>query len=253
VPCPPLWVGMPPNGWPAPRGDCLLSVGMPTRAWAWHRSTAVSNPIDNRSRQIESYRFDASHATVGDRHMITTYRLEPTRSRFTVQAFATGMLSFFGHSPTFNVGDLSGSLVFEGGKVSGLRLTLTIRSESIVLVDRVSDGDRRDIEGTMRRDVLETGVYPEITYAADGAASESVARGQYRVRINGRLTLHGVTRDHPLDTEMVVFDDGIRLRGGSQLRLSDYRIRPVTALAGTIKLKDELKVSFDVAGLPQGA
>jgi polyisoprenoid-binding protein YceI len=179
-----------------------------------------------------------------------TYRLGPAQSRFTVQAFATGMLSFFGHSPSFSVGEFAGSLGFPGNKVSGLRLALNIRSESIVLVDRVSDGDRREIERTMRRDVLETAVHPEICYSADGATSEEAVRGRYRVRITGRLVLHGVTRDHTVDTEMVVFDDGIRLRGGSRLRLSDYRIRPVTALAGTIKLKDELEVAFDLAGLP---
>jgi polyisoprenoid-binding protein YceI len=182
--------------------------------------------------------------------MTATYRLGPAQSRFTVQAFATGILSLFGHSPTFGVGDFMGLLGFEGNKVSGLRLALTIRSQSVALVDRVSDGDRREIEGTMRQEVLETTAFPEISYSADGAKYEEIARGQYRVRINGRLFLHGVTRDHPVDTELMVFDDGVQLRGGSQLRLSEYRIRPVTALAGTIKLKDELSVAFDLAGLP---
>jgi polyisoprenoid-binding protein YceI len=185
--------------------------------------------------------------------MTTSYRLEPAQSRFTVQAFATGMLSFFGHSPTFVVGKFTGSIGFEGGKVSGMRVMLAIEADSLALADKVSDGDRREIEGTMRRDVLETGAFPNIEYAADEAVSESVARGQYKVRINGRLALHGVTRDHPVEAELVVFDDGIRLRGGSQLRLSDHGIRPVSALAGTIQLKDELKVVFDLAGLPQAS
>ena len=34
--------------------------------------------------------------------------------------------------------------------------------------------------------------------------------------------------------------------------MSDYRIRPVTALAGAIKLKDELKVTFDLVGRAGG-
>ena len=33
------------------------------------------------------------------------YRIDPGRSRFTVQAFATGLLSAFAHSPTFAVRD----------------------------------------------------------------------------------------------------------------------------------------------------
>jgi hypothetical protein len=34
--------------------------------------------------------------------------------------------------------------------------------------------------------------------------------------------------------------------------MSDHRIRPVTALGGAIKLKDELSLSFDLVGLPEG-
>ena len=33
--------------------------------------------------------------------------------------------------------------------------------------------------------------------------------------------------------------------------MSEFGIRPVTALGGTIKLKDELKLSFDLAALPE--
>jgi polyisoprenoid-binding protein YceI len=116
----------------------------------------------------------------------------------------------------------------------------------------VSAADRKEIEGTMRRDVLETTSYPEIRYEATDVSSESVAQGRYRLRIGGRLALHGVTRSHPLDAELLVFDDGIRLQGESSLRLSDYRMRPVTALGGAIRLKDELKLSFDMAGLSEG-
>jgi hypothetical protein len=50
---------------------------------------------------------------------------------------------------------------------------------------------------------------------------------------------------------LVVYDDGVRLAGASRLLLSEYGIRPVTALGGAIKLKDELKVSFDLAGIPE--
>jgi hypothetical protein len=42
------------------------------------------------------------------------------------------------------------------------------------------------------------------------------------------------------------------LRGEFGLHMSEYRIKPVTALGGSIKLKDELKGSFDIAGIPEG-
>ncbi|HZY84092.1 MAG TPA: hypothetical protein VFE78_04635 [Gemmataceae bacterium] len=39
---------------------------------------------------------------------MTRYRLGPELRQFTVQAFASGMLSFLGHSPTFAVRDFTG-------------------------------------------------------------------------------------------------------------------------------------------------
>jgi polyisoprenoid-binding protein YceI len=182
--------------------------------------------------------------------MTTRYRFDPAQSRFTVQAFAAGMLSFLGHSPTFAVRDFGGELSAEGTTVTGVRLT--VRSASLRLTDEVSANDRREIEGTMFRDVLDSERYAEITYEAAAVTAAARARGQYQVHIAGHLSLHGVTRPDPVDAELLVFDDGIRLRGQTPLRLSDHGIAPVTALAGTIRLKDELTVTFDLAGLPEG-
>jgi polyisoprenoid-binding protein YceI len=185
--------------------------------------------------------------------MTTRYRLDPGLSRFTVQAFATGVLSLVGHSPTFAVTDYAGTASFDGGEVGGLRLELTVRADSLRLADDVRPADRQEIEGAMRRDVLASAAYPSVRYESAEVAAQAVARGRHRLRIGGRLTLHGVTRPQPLEAELLVFDDGVRLRGQSALRLSDYDNRPVTALGGLIKLKDELLLSFDSAAVPEGS
>ena len=52
--------------------------------------------------------------------MTTRYKLDPVGSRFTVRAFAAGMFSFLGHSPTFAVTDFGGGVSFEGGTLDGL-------------------------------------------------------------------------------------------------------------------------------------
>ena len=54
------------------------------------------------------------------------------------------------------------------------------------------------------------------------------------------------------NAEILVLSDGLILRGEFLLKMSEYRIRPVTALGGTIRLKDELAVSFDLACFPEG-
>jgi polyisoprenoid-binding protein YceI len=183
--------------------------------------------------------------------MTVRYKIDPTRSRFTVQAFAAGVLSFFAHSPTFAVRDFAGEITLDD-TVESLRLEVTVAADSLVLVDKVSASDRQEIESRMRREVLETAAYAEITLRAGVVSAERIAAGQHRLRLAGRLSLHGVTHSVQIDAELMVYQDGVRLRGEFPLRLSDYRIGPVTALGGTIKLKDDLKLSFDVSGFPEG-
>jgi polyisoprenoid-binding protein YceI len=183
--------------------------------------------------------------------MPTRYRLDPGHSRFTVRAFATGLLSLFAHSPTFAVRDFTGDLTFDGDAVAGMRLELSIRADSLALVDNVKPADRAEIEGRMRNEVLATAAFTEIKFEAAVVAHERVSPGRYRIRLAGPLALHGVTRTQQADAELLIFDDGMRLRGATALRLSDFGIRPVTALGGAIRLKDELKVSFDLAALPE--
>lgn len=185
--------------------------------------------------------------------MPTRYRLDPRHSRFTVQGFATGLLSLFAHSPTFAVRDFSGVIDFPDGLIANMRLEMTVRADSLDLVNEVKPADRADIEGRMRGEVLETATYPRIGFRAAVVSSERLGQGQYRLRLSDPLSLHGVTRPQQVDAELLLFDDGVRLRGEFPLRLSDYRIRPVSALAGAIKLKDALKVSFDLAAVPEGS
>lgn len=168
------------------------------------------------------------------------------QSIFTVQAFKTGLLSTFGHSPTFAVRDYSGEARFGEGGLASFAIELSIVADSLSLLDQVGDADRREIESRMRDDVLETKSFPEISYQAERLADDRISAGRYRVRIGGPLSIHGVTRPHKVDVDLTVFDDAIQLRGDCAVRLSDFQIKPVGALAGAIKLKDELRIAFDL-------
>ena len=105
---------------------------------------------------------------------------------------------------------------------------MKIVAASLSLLDQVGDADRREIETRMRDDVLETKSFPEITYKAERLADERISAGRYRVRVGGRLSLHGAARPHQLDLDLTVFDDALQIRGDCVLRLSDFQIKPVS-------------------------
>jgi polyisoprenoid-binding protein YceI len=179
--------------------------------------------------------------------MTARYRLDPTHSRFTVQAFVAGMFSFLGHSPTFAVNGYAGEVTLDpAAPAEGASVQIVVRAESLALMDKVSASDRKQIEDAMRQETLEVAAFPEIAFESTEVAVGSRTEDEMPVRITGRMTLHGVSRPQQIDGRLTLYSDGVRLVGEFMLPMSGYRIRPVVALGGTIKLKDALKVSFDL-------
>lgn len=174
------------------------------------------------------------------------YRVEARQSRFVVKAFATGLLSVFGHSPTIAIRDFTGEIRFSPDHVDEAWLRLRIRAESLEVADEMSNKDRREIERQMRAEVLDTARYPEIVFESINIAVEEVMSSQYRAWITGKLSLHGVTRQCEIAAHVIAGEDALRANGEFTLRQSLFNIKPVSAAGGTIKLKDELKFGFDI-------
>ncbi len=191
---------------------------------------------------------DAPQATArGD-----LYVINPMVSRFTVKAFASGLLSAFGHNPTIAIRDVKGEARFNPAAVEQSSLHLVVRADSLSLTDNVSDKDRRDIETEMRDNVLQTSKYREIIYDSSSAAVQNNADGQIDVILQGELTLRGVTHSQKVPARIVVTGDMLRAFGEFSLRQTDYGIKPVSAVGGGLKVKDEVKFSFDIVARKQG-
>ena len=180
--------------------------------------------------------------------MTTRYRLDPAQSRFTVQAFAAGLLSFLGHNPTFAVRHFSGEVCFDPTAPVAASVRVTVRADSLQLEDKVSAADRRQIEGAMRSESLETARYPEVVFESAEVRAGARSGDDWPVQIAGRLTLHGATRPARIDARLTLYSDGVRLAGEFSLSQSEFGLRPVVALGGTLRLKDAVKGSFSIVG-----
>ena len=180
--------------------------------------------------------------------MTARYRLDPAQGRFTVQAFATGLLSFLGHSPTFAVRDFQGEVQFDPAAPEQTSVRVTVRADSLQLEDKVSASDRRQIEDAMRGEALETTRFPEVVFDSTGVQAGARSGDDWPVRITGRMTLHGVTRPVRIDARLTLYSDGVRLAGEFTLSQAEFGMKPVVALGGTLRLKDPVKASFNVVG-----
>jgi len=187
-------------------------------------------------------------ATQSSEPRVVRYRLVPAQSTFTVQAFAEGLLSAFGHDPVLAIKDFSGEVQFVPGSFEAASVKMTVKADSIVLSTEVKEKDRIEMEQTMREQVLEIAKYPEIVFVSSNISVTKLAEGRYRARVIGDLTFHGATQKNLWITpEVTVSGESLSAKGVFSLKQTDFGIKPFSAAAGTIKLKNELKFSFDIA------
>jgi polyisoprenoid-binding protein YceI len=178
---------------------------------------------------------------------IFRYSIDAGLSRLTVRAFAAGLLSMLGHNPTIGVRSFEGDVHLAGESLAGAGVHLNVNAASLVVEDQMNDRDRREIEFQMRGPVLEVRRFPYIIYHCSSVAGRRTGSGQFEVSLNGELTLHGITRVQPLEARVNVTGDLLRASGELMLRQTDYGIKLVSAAAGTLRVKDEVRVAFDVA------
>ena len=174
------------------------------------------------------------------------YRIDAGQSRFVVRGSADGLLSMFGHDPVIAIRGFGGDARFVPGTLDEASLLMLVQADSLAVVGNVSDKDRREMERAMREDLLEIARYPEIVFMSTSVSASRTGEGQYQARITGKLSLHGVTREHSIDARLMIGDSGLRAQGEFPLRQTDYDIKPVSIAGGTLKLKDELHFSFDI-------
>jgi polyisoprenoid-binding protein YceI len=175
----------------------------------------------------------------------TRYEFDTRVSRITIRAFAEGVLSVFAHNPTFAVRRFSGHVVFDPAAMSTAETRIVLQTDSFELTDNVSDSDRREIERVMRDKVLEVGRFPTITF--ESTSVEIVDEGgRYRVAATGPLSLHGVTRDRVISAHASLMGGQLRVFGEWSLDQTDFGIMLVSVAGRSIRVKDELKCTFDL-------
>jgi polyisoprenoid-binding protein YceI len=175
-----------------------------------------------------------------------SYVLDKSASRFTVRAFASGMLSVMGHNPTIAIRDFTGEANFDPAEPEKSSLRIQIRANSLEVTDDVKSSDRKEMESTMNLKVLESANYPTITFEGAATSANKLSEGRFQVTMNGTLSLRSVTGKVPVTTQVTLMGDMLRASGEFSLLQSDYGIAPVSVAGGALKLKDELKFTFDI-------
>jgi len=163
--------------------------------------------------------------------------MDTERSVLTVHVYKTGLFSAFAHNHEIRATIQSGSFSEDSPSVEFMVDARTLK----VLDLEASDSERNDIQTTMLGPkVLDSARFPEIRFRS--TSIHQMTEGKWIV--NGDLTLHGQTRPVKVDVE----SQGGRYRGSATLQQKDFGITPVSVAGGSVKVKNEVKVEFEIVG-----
>jgi polyisoprenoid-binding protein YceI len=161
--------------------------------------------------------------------------IDTGRSTLTVRVFKAGLFSAFGHEHEINAPIRLG--FFNEAQPS---VELSVDARRLRVVDQdISDKDRAEIQSTMLGPkVLDSERFPEIRFHS--TQIDRPAEGKWVVL--GELTIRGQTRPVKVEVEA----QAGRYRGTTELRQKDFGITPVRAGGGTVKVKNEIRIIFEI-------
>jgi polyisoprenoid-binding protein YceI len=179
------------------------------------------------------------------------FLIDKSASRFTVQAFASGMLSFVGHNPTIGVRDFEGEMGFVPETYDKAFLRMTLRLAQLDVSDEMKSDDRKKLEQSMYNDVLEVERFPSAVYESSEVTVNKLGGGLLQAHATGNLSFHGVTQSQSIDARVSDLGSMLRVSGDFSLRQSDYGIKAFSFAGGALLLKDELKFKFELVARKQ--
>jgi polyisoprenoid-binding protein YceI len=169
------------------------------------------------------------------------YQIRPSEAgRFALTVEKTGL--YRGKKHLFLFQKFEGRLDFDAQKPEASKIELTIDANSLVCKDDwVSANDLKKVMETALDDMLSVKKFPSMTFVS--AAIQ--AQGADKYQAQGTLTLRGIAKP----ASVTVTLDGsnpaaLRLQGSAVIRLTDYKLKPPSALLGAIGTKNEMTLNF---------
>ena len=175
----------------------------------------------------------------------TRFEIDLEKSRIEVRTGSSGVLSALGHDHRLMVRRFSGKVEREAAP-EAWTLALEVESDSLAVVDDESQKDRAEIEKEMNAKVLEVKKFPAIRFHARRPGAGAREGEERTVDVDGELEIHGRKKQVRVPVKLTLHAGTLRATGKVRLKLSDFGVERTSAGGGTIKVADEIDVSFDV-------
>ena len=177
------------------------------------------------------------------------YRLDATRSKFIAHAFAGGLFWFKGHDHLVAVRDFSGEAQLTRDVITPASLEIVAKAASMEETSSVfTEPQKKIINQELREIVLLPDQYPDIIFKSTNVTGKMTATDQYELKIDGNLTLHGITRPVTIPAKVSITGNELRAQGEFSIDRGDFKVKATSAFHGFVRVRDTVKFEFDIVG-----
>lgn len=161
--------------------------------------------------------------------------IDAARSKLLVHVSKSGVFSGFADNHEVEALISKGTI-----DESGARVKFSVDTRRMKVLDPQLPPDKRQQvqERMLGPEVLDSIRFPEITFESSHVGQER----EGKVKVDGQLSLHGVTKP----VSILAQAENGRYTGRFVLKQRDFGITPVSIAGGTVKVKDELTIEFDI-------
>jgi len=183
----------------------------------------------------------------------TVLAIDAVNSQVLIQVGKAGLFGFAGHAHEVAATDVHGRITLDPTDLQHASVWLEFPASAL----RVSGKDEPpadvvEVQKVMLGErVLDVARYPTVVFTSRRVSVTARTAGTADVTIDGDLTLHATTRPMSIRAS-VTLDPGDRIaaRGSFVLKQTDFGMVPVTAVGGTIRVRDELEIQFVLRARP---
>ena len=184
---------------------------------------------------------------------MSAWSLDASDGELRLRTGVTGRAARMGHRLTIAVTRWTATVQWDGAEPVTVELVAQTGSLQVLSgeggVKGLSDAEKSVARSNALRS-LDGGRFPEIRFAAN--TREKIAKTGDGYRLTGVLEIRGRSREHVIDLRTEDLGDSWRMSAESSVRQTDYGIKPFSMLMGSVRVADDVTVSFTAVHVKDG-
>lgn len=175
------------------------------------------------------------------------YAVDPQRSVLRIKLGKSGLFGFLGDEHLIEARVGRGSIRHAPENLTRGAVQLEIPAASLRVLDpNLSENDRAEVQATMESDrVLDVESHRLIRFD-----STKVEKRGNELIVTGNLTLRDRTRPVRVRCRLEQEGETLKVTGEAKFKQKDFGIEPVAAGLGTVKVKNEIRLVFEIYASP---